>query len=685
MDRKPFHSLQLNLEPLKTMERTLLLLAAFGSAWTGLHAQSTCATPITVNAGTYTVSAVNGVEIPAPLCAPNGTTNVTAGMWYAYTPTQSVAVTLTTNINSPAVDTRVHIYTGPCSALSCVAGDDDSGSDFASIVTWNAIAGTTYIIAFDNRWTSAGFQFRIIEGNTPPPSTLAFTNLSVSTNGSALAVVDMNGDFLDDVVSVASTNVRVALQQPNGQFTVQNRPTPQATHSPSWSLSVGDIDGNGQMDLLYGGGQGVSFMYANEDGSAYTQVAGPQYVFSQRSNFVDINNDGHLDAFVCHDVQPNVYYLNDGGGNLQFFQGGLGDTPDGGNYGSIWVDYDSDGDVDLFIAKCRGGNSVASTNQMHRNNGDGTFTEVGAQIGLADPVQTWSAAWGDFDNDGHKDVIVGASSFTAGGHKVMRNNGTVFEDISEGSGWDQFFSTSIEHVAHDFNNDGYLDVLAGGGNIMLNNGDWTFTPVNVNVSAGGVGDLNNDGFLDVLNGSNIRMNVPNGNNWIKINTIGTVSNRHGIGARVTVTSALGTQMRDVKSGDGFRHMSSLTAHFGLGVDTSIDEVVVYWPSGLVSVVANPGLNTTLNIEENALTTAIADEASEEELNLFPNPAHDVVLLSGSAAVDQRHVLILDGAGRLVQEGSVRNGTLDVSRLAPGSYVLQMNAGNRFVSRRFQKN
>src|SRR5690606_1306531 len=118
-----------------------------------------------------------------------------------------------------------------------------------------------------------------------------------------------------------------------------------------------DIDGNGYNDLLYAAGNGVSFVKANNDGTTYSQSdVTTAYVFSQRSNFVDINNDGHLDAFVCHDVQPNVYFINNGSGvngSLTYYQGpsaivpnGLGIHPNGGNYGTVWVDYDNDRDID---------------------------------------------------------------------------------------------------------------------------------------------------------------------------------------------------------------------------------------------------------------------------------------------------------------------------------------------------
>jgi hypothetical protein len=225
-------------------------------------------------------------------------------------------------------------------------------------------------------------------------------------------------------------------------------------------MAIADLNKDGYNDLLYGGGNGVSFLKSNGNGTGYNHSTTSDYVFSQRSNFVDLNNDGNLDAFVCHDVAPNVYYINDGNGNLTFNQGGIGDHPNGGNYGSIWIDYNNDGQSDLFIAKCRGGQNTAKINELHRNNGDGTFTNVSSEANLSDSVQTWSSAWNDFDNDGDMDVVVGASSFSDGSHKVMKNNGDgTFTNITTGSGWDDFTGLSIEYVSYDFNNDGLIDII----------------------------------------------------------------------------------------------------------------------------------------------------------------------------------------------------------------------------------
>src|SRR5690606_15047266 len=92
---------------------------------------------------------------------------------------------------------------------------------------------------------------------------VSFTPSPISTNGAERAAVDMNGDFLDDVVSVTATNVQIYYQQPDGSFVERNITTTPADNTPSWSLSAADFDKNGKTDLLYAGGNGVTFMQAN--------------------------------------------------------------------------------------------------------------------------------------------------------------------------------------------------------------------------------------------------------------------------------------------------------------------------------------------------------------------------------------------------------------------------------------
>lgn len=656
--------------------------------------------------GTFTINgSIDGTEIPSPICALNGT-GATNGEWYRYIPNNDYTVTVTTDLaQNSGKDTRVHIYTGVCGNLTCAGGDDDSGAGFLSVAEFNVTSGTTYYIAFDDKWNDSGFDWELIEGAVvipPPPAPVSFTQQAVSTNGTNRAVVDMNGDHLDDIVAVTATNINIHYQLATGGFNSVNITTSSADFTPNWSLAAADFDANGYTDLLYGAGQGVTFMKANDTGTGFTEISSSEYVFSQRSNFIDINMDGHLDAFVCHDVQPNVYYLNDGNGNLNFNQTtsasapyNLGDYSSGGNYGSIWVDYDNDGDSDMFIAKC-GGEEARRRNQMHRNDSfyDASntlivnYTEVASQIGLSDPMQTWSSSWGDFDNDGDMDVFVGASSGT---HKLMRNDldlttGIVtFTDVTAGSGVLDMTATGIENVTYDFDNDGILD-LASNGNILFGNGDMTFTLYSdLLPSAGSFGDLNSDGFIDGF-GSNgtIFMNATTTNNWLTINTVGNVSNINGIGARITIQTPSGSQIRDVRSGDGFRYMNTLNTHFGLGTDTTITSITVEWPSGIIDVISNPTINQTLNIIEGANQLSV-DQFLISDLIMYPNPTtHSLNLNAENYTLNKSEYSVLDMNGRQVLKGKLFNNTIDVSKIQSGNYILRLNNNGKVKAQKFIK-
>lgn len=666
------------------MKKSILLIGSV-LIFIAAHAQNTCNTAMPVVATTYIVDSVYGSEVPLPICASGGA-GATAGMWYSYVPDEDYLVTVTTDLPGTSVDTRLHIYQGVCGMLECVVGDDDGGSGLTSLATFDANAGETYYITFDNRWHNtgpSGFHFQISENEPGFGADMSFTSSSITTVGSSIAVVDMNGDFLDDIVSTNSTQIKIEYQQPDGSFETVIYETDEVPYTASWSIAAGDLDGNGYNDLQYGNGSGVAYLFANDEGTGYTPSYTTEYVFSQRGNMVDINNDGHLDGFMCHDVAPNVFYINDGEGNLTFNQGGMGDTPNGGNYGSIFVDYNNDCLPDLFIAKCRGAGSPASINQMHRNNGDGTFTEVGEEIGLADGIQTWSSAWSDFNNDGYMDVFVGASSFTAGGHKLMMNNGDgTFSDVTEGSGFDTFSSTSTEWMTHDFNNDGYEDIMGAGNWVWLNNGDFTFSPVSVNVANGAVGDVNNDGFLDIVRPNAIYYNDTNDNNWIKIITKGTESNSGGIGARVELVSALGTQIRDVRAGDGFKYASTLNTHFGIGEDEEIEKISICWPSGITTEVLNPEINSTITIVEE--DTSVGMETVEEnDFQIFPNPVSQTLNIVNSSS-NTMQVRIFDLSGKVVMEKGLTNQSLDVSGLIPGLYLLQTQIDGEVTNHRFVK-
>ena len=157
----------------------------------------------------------------------------------------------------------------------------------------------------------------------------------------------------------------------------------------------------------------------------------------------------------------------------------------------------------------------------------------------------------------------------------------------------------------------------------------TFTHSNTAVSNGPVGDLNNDGYLDVVSpfGGQVYFNQSEGNNYLKINPIGVESNKNGLGARVTIESSMGAQIRDIKSGDGFGNMSMLTAHFGIGQDEIVESVTINWPSGIVTTLYDVYANNTLNIVEIEGDVVSVQEMLEENFNVYPNPTSDFLNIS----------------------------------------------------------
>lgn len=647
-----------------------------------LRAQTDCSNAIPITIGSYAASYAPNGQVPLPDCINYGP-GASNGIWYTFTPTVTETLVLTSNIPGyPIPDTRLHVYTGTCNNLTCFISNDDSAGTLAAGVTFTPQAGITYYIAFDNYWETENFHFSIA-----PPVTQEYPVFSGQTLGlgGVLAVVDLNGDYLDDIVSPGANAVHVLYQTVNNSgFTSATLPTPNIAYMPSWSMAAGDYDKNGYNDLLYGGSSGAALLLADDTGTSFPVMhQTTEYLFSQRTNFVDINNDGNLDAFICHDVAPNVYFLNDGLGGFVFHQGGLGDVSNGGNYGSIWIDYDNDGDIDLFIAKCRGGNTEAAIDQLLRNNGDGTFTDVAEQAGFADYHQSWSSAWADFDNDGDMDVMIGASSNSNGSHKLMRNNGDgTFTNVTTGSGYDTDSMLNIEHVAHDFNNDGWVDILSGS-RLMMNNGNFTFTSVPINATNGPIGDLNNDGFLDIYNGNNVYFNSGNSNHWLKVHLKGVQSNSNGIGARIELHgygSRWSKQIRDVKSGDGFKYMSSLNTHFGLGAMVNIERVVVKWPSGTVDVIEHPAIDTPLMVVEGS--TLGLNTNKKENLVVYPNPAKEVLNVKSTNQFVATSADIYSMEGKLIGTEKVQSGSIKVSHLQKGVYLitLKSDSGKQFSTK-----
>jgi MYXO-CTERM domain-containing protein len=460
------------------------------------------------------------------------------------------------------------------------------------------------------------------------------------TSGVAIAVADMDGNGLDDIVRLDDTDtLQIEYQQDDGSFVLYDF---GFISGASWSIAIADVDGNGYADIYTGGAYDeTKILLANATGDEYTltNVIGPD-VFAQCSSFADMDNNGTLDLFVCHDDGLSAPFNGDGAGNFSWdlalinpqSDGGVTDQDHSGNYGNVWTDYDNDGDIDLYIAKCRLGinqpDDPRRLNVLYRNDGGGAWTQVAADVGLQPQQQSWAMDFADIDNDGDMDAfLLNHSSQMGVLSRFFENMGPadvgMFQDITMATGVNaDLVDIDLGIQAHfeDFDNDTFVDLLVTGRSgehrLFFNNGDHTFTPDLAAFPTGGlaiqsaaVGDLDGDGFPDVVAGFATNFNTPSGNpdrlflnagnanNYIDVQLTGMTSNLDGIGARIEIVGEWGTQIRDVRAGESYGINNSRTAHFGLGTSEAIETLTVRWPSGQVDVAENPPVNVTVQITE----------------------------------------------------------------------------------------
>jgi hypothetical protein len=151
---------------------------------------------------------------------------------------------------------------------------------------------------------------------------------------------------------------------------------------------------------------------------------------------------------------------------------------------------------------------------------------------------------------------------------------------------------------------------------------------------------------------------------------------------VEITSAMGTQIRDVKSGDGFRYMSSMITHFGVGSDEVIDELRILWPSGIINVLNDVPVNAMIEVVE-GVNTDVQAASAKDEFRVFPNPADDVLYFEMPNSND-RQAVVYDMAGKRVLEPVLTNNRLDIQALTTGIYVLELEQDGHVHHQKFSK-
>ncbi len=380
--------------------------------------------------------------------------------------------------------------------------------------------------------------------------------------------------------------------------------------SESMGAAFADYDNDGWLDL-YVTARGAGSLFHNEAGAGFTDVTATAGVGIAgqfpTAAWGDYDGDGRLDLFLVNysEVNTDRLFHNAGDGTFTDVSSALAGEVRVG-WTAVFVDYDNDGDADLYVI-----NDRQLGNQLYRNDGAGCghwcFAEVGAASGADRPVYGMGIAVGDYDTDGDLDFY-----FSSIAEMVLLQNQTsqgspTFVDVSEAAGvtvdsigWGTLF--------FDCDNDGLQDLYLATmlpdpgktNRLYANLGDGTFADLSEASGAADPGptlgvasaDYDADGRVDLVIGNlddayYLYRNQTAGGGWLRMTFEGRGPvNRDALGTRVYLTAGGRTQLQELHSGSSLGAGNEIALHFGLGA-AAVEEVKVVWPDGLTEVYPAP--------------------------------------------------------------------------------------------------
>ncbi len=408
-----------------------------------------------------------------------------------------------------------------------------------------------------------------------------------------------------------------------GSF-VEVTPSNMGTAATGIAGVWGDYDNDGDQDIYISRNDSRANKLYRSDGGVFTDVSSSPLNDAHSSAgaaWVDYDTDGDLDLNLSQLNSANKLFRNDGAGSfVDVTSGPLGDTLS--TLMSVWADYDNDNDPDLYVVNFNG------PNKLLRNDG-GAFTDVTPPV-LAVASHSYAAEWGDFDNDGDPDLFV-AVYWSNLSDKLFRNDGGgVFTDVTPAvmTSWDYTQGCAWA----DYDNDGDLDLYTANGanepnKLYRNNGAGNFVVAYAGAlinplsdpscySRGGVwADYDKDGDLDMYlsNGYGsscrsrlFRNEVGANNHWLQVKPIGTISNKSSIGARVRIVVSGVQQIREITTVSGGWNQSPPVAAFGIGSATTIDSLIVRWPSDTVRIFVSVPVDSLLIVYETVAAFVCGD-------------------------------------------------------------------------------
>ncbi len=453
--------------------------------------------------------------------------------------------------------------------------------------------------------------------------------------GQGCCVGDYNNDGFDDLyVSYWGGGV-LYRNNGNGTFTDVSTRAGVAGEKGRWGAGCCflDFDRDGRLDLFVASYVNFDPARAPKPGQSaicrYNEIpvpCGPQGFAGGTNRLYRNRGDGTFE-----DVSERAGIANPRGAAAATFQDK--DWRPTGSYGmgAVSADFDNDGWPDIYVA-CDTAPSL-----LYRNNRDSTFSEIAVPAGCAfdengTAMSGMGAAVADYDGDGWLDIV--RTNFSDQVTTIYRNNGDgSFHDASIGAGMGvnrKYLGFGVSFG--DFDNDGWKDIFIANGHVYAqlasrnlhigyrqrrtlyrNAGNGRFADVSAEAGPGimaeltgrgcAIGDLDNDGRLEIVVNnidaapSLLRDRGKNDNNWLIVKLTGTKSNRSAIGARVVLQADGRQQMGEVMSGSGYYSQNDLRLHFGLGKSGRVEKLTVRWPAGGEQTIGDLAVNRLIAIVE----------------------------------------------------------------------------------------
>lgn len=541
-------------------------------------------------------------------------------------------------------------------------------------------------------------------------------SLGISVNceytflGNGITFYDYDNDGWDDIsIATALGDPVYFFKNINGNFISQTLNIPN-NNTRNKQINWVDIDNDGDNDLFLTSDATGNKLYENLGNMVMQDITLSSGMLTDNfpyygASWGDYNNDGYLDVFISiRDLDtPNILYKNNGDNTFTIVNAEAGLLTTGMmSFCSAFLDYDNDGDQDIYVSN----DKYTIRNLLYRNNGDGTFDEVGIPSGTAVSIDAMSVTVEDLNNDGWLDIYItndpndnvllinnGDGTFTdmAQSYNVTFNStswGAIFLDADCDTDLDLYVSAETNGDSPGYLSSGFYE-NTGNAQFQLNNAavpnDFAYSYSNA------LGDTDNDGYPEMvvnnIDHENIflwKNNTPVSNNWLKVKLEGTQSNRNGIGSFIEISINGEKQYRYTLCGEGYLSQNSATEFFGLGSNTIVDYVKVKWLSGIEDTIYNVDNNQLLTITEGSTLSIPQQEVNT--IKIFPNPIENHLNIVGTDGISE--VEIANALGQQVKHYVFKSFEteclLDISYLAPGPYIVKIISKQSSTTKQFIK-